>query len=400
MVDCIFFGAVSCTWCSFNHADNVRTIGIKLNRPETVQDRDISTPMPTAVPTLDVTQIHDNLSQQIANATLVRIWSRISNSLYVSGRTSALLTVLRPQIYAETGQYNHVLLQQLIGDLERWLLMLPSDLQLHNLNAMDKGYRGKMHLHQNYNHALIILFRSPLIAAARQQLGRKLAPEEDLSNIDPQASALALRCSTAARNMITNFDRFRQAQLLARFSWTDFQGCSTATLVILFHSVIEQDLTHQSMVNSGLGTLRVLAEASKPAQLALNFVQDVKEIIEEAVQRSQHADDVPDNADHPRQSYKNWLSMLAAQKVVPTMETTEQSRQAADEPAMALAEPRGFQISGQPIPNRSFEGQIQSLAELSWDTEAFFDESQILSLSGMDFLASSAFMGHGDEFGS
>ena len=62
-------------------SDVVRTIGIKLGRPETIQERDVSTPMPKAVAELDNAQDHNNLSQQIANAELVHIWSRIANAL-------------------------------------------------------------------------------------------------------------------------------------------------------------------------------------------------------------------------------------------------------------------------------------------------------------------------------
>lgn len=62
-------------------SDYIRTIGIKLGRPEAIQERDMSTPMPKRLAELDDAQMLDNLSQQIANATLVRIWSRIANAV-------------------------------------------------------------------------------------------------------------------------------------------------------------------------------------------------------------------------------------------------------------------------------------------------------------------------------
>ena len=43
--------------------------------------------MPKFLAELDEAQTQDNLSQQIANATLVRIWSRIANAVWVGAYT-------------------------------------------------------------------------------------------------------------------------------------------------------------------------------------------------------------------------------------------------------------------------------------------------------------------------
>ncbi|ETN41805.1 uncharacterized protein HMPREF1541_03742 [Cyphellophora europaea CBS 101466] len=359
-----------------------RTIGIKLGRPETIQERDVSTPMPKAVAELDNAQDHNNLSQQIANAELVRIWSRIANAL--------------PLIYSQPEQYNHDIIERLVAQLNHWVATLPEDLQLPNLNPLEKGYRAKIHLHQNYNHALIILFRTPLIAVARQCLSKAFAPQEMLPDLDPQAVGLAMNCSTAARKMLANFEHVRQAKLLARFSWTDFQGCSTAILVTLFSRVIKQDVNYQRDIDEGLRTLKVLAEASKPAQLALDFVQEFKKIVEEAVQRSQRPEIVRDTAHNQRQTYKQWLSKLSTQRTPVASEITEGQRSAIDETWPGLPrephDPISTDLAGD-VASWPSAGQAQPLPEMNLDSWFLSDESQILSLSGMDFLASSLYLG-------
>lgn len=253
-----------------------------------------------------------------------------------------------------------------------------------------------MHLHQNYSHALIILFRSPLVIVARQRLSQASVPQEALTEPDPQALRLSTECSTAAQDMIANFDRVRQAKLMARFSWTDFQGCSTAILVILFYRVIEQNLDYERTIDTGLHILKVLAEASKPAQLALNFVQEFKKIVEEAVQRSQQPEKVSDVANVQRQSYESWLSSLSVQKASVVRENTERQTSAISEIWSGLPEevdePISTELSGA---FASWAGgrDTHPLPEMSLDSDILFDESQILSLSGMDFLANSVFLG-------
>lgn len=280
------------------------------------------------------------------------------------------------------------MIEQQVAQLHHWKSTLPQSLQLHNLSPLDNGYRGKMHLHQNYSHALIILFRSPLVAVARQRLSKAFPPHDDLADLDSQALSLSIECRNAARDMIANIDRVRQAKLLARFSWTDFQGCSTAILITLLYRVIEKDLDYDHIIETGLYNLKVLAEASKPAQLALNFVLEFKKIIEEAVQRSQQPEQVSNAVDGQRQNYKKWLASLSVSEATGTPNLL--SREAGpglpgEGPQTACADEGMSTWDG--------GGESISLPEMSLESDFLFDESQILSLSGMDFLASSLFAG-------
>lgn len=288
------------------------------------------------------------------------------------------------------------MIERLVAELNHWKSTLPESLQLRNLTPLDKGYRGKMHLHQNYSHALIILFRSALVAVARQRLSKAFVPQDDLPDLDPQALNLSMECRNAAQNMIANIDRVRQTKLLARFSWTDFQGCSTAILITLLYRVIEKDFDYEYIIDSGLHNLKVLAEASKPAQLALNFVLEFKKIVEEAVDQPHHPEPASNAADGQRENYKKWLSSLSVQKNSSVGENPERPNSASRETWPGLpgeVQQTASADAAGGVSTWAGGGENHLLPEMSLESDFLLDESQIMSLSGMDFLASSLFAG-------
>jgi hypothetical protein len=67
--------AKSCKWLL--SVSGGSSISIKIGRPESIKEEDISAPMPQPLPQLDDSQINSNIQQQIANANLTRILNRV-----------------------------------------------------------------------------------------------------------------------------------------------------------------------------------------------------------------------------------------------------------------------------------------------------------------------------------
>lgn len=145
----------------------------------------------------------------------------------------------------------------------------------------------------------------------RDRLGGGSPPTfEDHSDL------LAEACIKAAKKILRLYEDVRRTGNLTRFSFTDFQGCSVATSLVLLAGILERDSDYERHVNFGLDSLRKMAEGNATATAGLKFVEALQSIAEEAVQRlHQHGTTTTAvTRSFPQTSdYSTWADWLARQ---------------------------------------------------------------------------------------
>ncbi|KAL2818033.1 fungal-specific transcription factor domain-containing protein [Aspergillus granulosus] len=235
-----------------------RTTAIKLNRPRSIDPDVISTPLPMPLPSIDGMQKVDNIQQQIAYASLIKVIDRV----------------------AELGTRNSTGIDVLQQELETWRSYLPSNLKVEDVGPKDVTYRAVFHLHLNYLYAWILLGKGSLLntiqAHVRGQSDRTDTPDK------PVFDDLARSCVKASKGILHLCETLSRNQLIFRFSFTDFQGCSIATIVAILAGVIERDSEYDARVAFGLNHLRTMALGNLPAEIGVRFVEDLQTIANEA----------------------------------------------------------------------------------------------------------------------
>ncbi|KAL2783726.1 fungal-specific transcription factor domain-containing protein [Aspergillus keveii] len=234
-----------------------RTTAIKLNRPRSIDPDVILTPLPTPLPSIDSMQKVDNIQQQIAYASLIKVIDRV----------------------AELGTHNSPGIDVLQQELETWRSYLPSNLKIEDVGPKDVTYRAVFHLHLNYLYAWILLGKGSLLntiqAYVRGQSGHTTVENVVFDD-------LARSCVKASKGILHLCETLAHNQLIFRFSFTDFQGCSIATIVAILAGIIERDPEYDSRVAFGLNHLRTMALGNLPAEIGVRFVEDLQTIANEA----------------------------------------------------------------------------------------------------------------------
>ncbi|KAJ5141774.1 uncharacterized protein N7443_006490 [Penicillium atrosanguineum] len=250
---------------------------IKLNRPRSVSTDIITVPSPAPYPPLDRSQIFNNIDCQIAYTRLVMILDQIADI----GEGSVEQTDLS---YA-----------QWEASLKEWKKSLPSDFKLDQIDPKTSRYRTVLHLHLNYYYAWITMGKVALVTVARTHLRQHLHPETSAPKLCDRIRKHAKACSKAARKLLQLFESLTRTQKITRFSFTDFQGCSIATIVTLVAGIIERDSGYHSRVAFGLDCLTKMATGNMTAKMGVRFVQAIQSITTEAADKLSRAT-----------SHKNW----------------------------------------------------------------------------------------------
>lgn len=298
-------------------------------------------------------------------------------------------------------------------ELKQWKMRLPPSLQLHGLIPREKGYRTVIHLHLNYANAWIILCRLPLLFMVRERLKKAFVdPDMSLSK-DDNVERLAGSCIEAAQKMVALFETLQQTQSLAKFSFTDFQGCSTATIIMLLHSILDASNQPSPSVTTGLACLRFMASGNEKAKVGVEFVEEFQSLAEEASARirevstgsSQTSQDASDVV-----AYEEWLRRVdpsGGTMEIPQTESTTtgahscEAAQAWDDATTAANHhetmPRQYisSVHEPLLPDEIAEGNMAPLEdfqysnlfpELSSPNMPDLHDSFILGLTGLDTL--------------
>ncbi|RKL02393.1 hypothetical protein BFJ68_g11950 [Fusarium oxysporum] len=277
-------------WWSIYSLERCTTL--KLNRPRSVPANIIGIPLPSPMPSLDRDQKFENLELQIAYARLMLILDGYSDS------TS-----------------------------------LPEEFDLEDTDPRSSRYRAIFHLYLNYYYAWIVIGKASLIMRVRTNLQHHLGQGSQPRPVDPTAENLSASCTRAAKKLLQLFDKLVQSGNSARFSFTDFQGCSIATIITLIAGILQRDSTYDTRVNFGLNCLRQMVNGNPAATVGVKFVETLQSISNESARKLRQSGTFTDT--HEREeatspsAYNYWAEWLAAQErsfnqgySVPARETT------------------------------------------------------------------------------
>lgn len=157
------------------------------------------------------------------------------------------------------------------------------DLNLENTNPKSSAYRAVFHLYLNYYFAWIALGKVSLVTIVRSRMRSTLSSNvSDEAPIETGIESLSRSCVKAAHKMVMLFENLARTGNLTRFSFTDFQGCSIATIVVLLAGILERDAAYQERVRFGIDCLRRMAGGNLTARTGVQFVESLKSIADEA----------------------------------------------------------------------------------------------------------------------
>jgi hypothetical protein len=180
------------------------------------------------------------------------------------------------------------------------------------MSPSDLKYRAVAHLYLNYYYALITMGKVALVTVARTKLKQSGSNMPDVSY---HVKQLANRCSKAAIKTLRLFETLTKSRKITRFSFTDFQGCSIATIVTLVSGIIERDSGYDIRVNFGLNCLREMAAGNMTAKLGVSFVEAVQSITNEAARKRQIETSLTQNTTETNHSgYHQWAEWLTVQE--------------------------------------------------------------------------------------
>lgn len=301
-----------------------RTVSIKLGRPASIATSEIRTPLPEVLSPLDDAQYFDNISHQVANARLVLIMDTIVvNS---ASNTTATIESLQK-------------IEQQQRDLVTWKTSLPSNLKLSSLRPSVKGFRTVVHLHLNFHFAWILLCRSAVLHLLRRDLKSLFGKldEKDVPD-DDRLERLAEDCVEAAKSIIGLFEMLQQTESLGIFSFTDFQGCSIATVILLLESMRCGNKTNSLSIDTGFSCLRYMATENQHANLGIKYVEELRAIANQVIQKCMQSssDDQEERVDSRGiDAYQDWIQTVIDGSLAPN---TDQADALMTEPAASIAQ--------------------------------------------------------------
>ena len=197
-------------------------------------------------------------------------------------------------------------------------------LRLESIHPRSSSYRATFHLYLNYYFARIAMGKLGVVARVRSYLRNHLSgdPQVDMNDCPDRLSEA---CIKAAKKILRLYEDVRRTGNLTRFSFTDFQGCSVATSLVLLAGIFERDSDYERHVSFGLDSLQKMAHGNTTATAGLKFVEALQSIAEEAKQRLRQHDASLSNtavsnaggAVTQTSDYSTWADWLARQPTQP-----------------------------------------------------------------------------------
>ncbi|TPX17572.1 uncharacterized protein E0L32_012135 [Thyridium curvatum] len=218
-----------------------------------------------------------------------------------------------PMIFRNPTSESMQEVHRLVRELQAWKSSLPRSLDLRHINHQSKLYRAVVHLHANYHHAWIMLTREPLVELVKSTMEHRLRTSSSGPVPNPCQHPLDFPklCHQAARSMLDLYSTLQSVDMLARSSFTDFQGCSTATVIVLLNGAIHRGESYQSDVKSAFNALSFMAAENDRTRAALHFICSLQRLTDEAYNRIHGALPVEDEnlagKDDALSIYENWL---------------------------------------------------------------------------------------------
>lgn len=283
-----------------------RTTTLKLNRPRSISAEIISAPIPSPSPSFDKVQVFDNHLHQIFYAKLALIIDRVAESSSLS---------MWPPVQSSGADTPRQWFETVEADLKSWKRSLPPDFALDLIDPRDSRYRAVFHLHLQYYYAWIAVGKVCVVAVVREHLRHHIAKEKSPLYRDQSVPSLAKHCIKAAKKLLRLFENITKTNNLTRFSFTDFQGCSISTIIVLLAGIMNRDPEYETQVNFGLESLRKMADGNKSAKTGVRFVEMLRSIADEAVaklkQTIYHSQTQPGIYEDNESRYVQWAEWLA-----------------------------------------------------------------------------------------
>ena len=158
-----------------------------------------------------------------------------------------------------------------------------------------------------------------LVTIVRDHLRCHFGEKAQTSKITEQAYALSQSCIKAAQKILQLFEDVRLTGNLTRFSFTDFQGCSISTTIVLLAGILERDASYERHVRFGLDSLRKMAVGNGTATAGVAFVEGLQTIADEAVEKLGRMENSPSAAAPTSKAtkYAEWAEWLSRQSQNP-----------------------------------------------------------------------------------
>lgn len=131
-----------------------------------------------------------------------------------------------------------------------------------------------------------------VVSTVRARLREACGSDTQFTSLECGSAQLAKSCIKAAKNMLELFAKIDKVGKLTKSSFTDFQGCSVATMILLVAGIVERDICYDARVSFGLNCLRRMAVDNMAALTGVNFMEVLQSISEEAAKKLQSSGQV------------------------------------------------------------------------------------------------------------
>lgn len=157
-----------------------------------------------------------------------------------------------------------------------------------------------------------------VVTVIRAHLRQHLGFESQSPQIEPAAHHLSSSCIKAASKILRLFEMLTNTGNIVRFSFTDFQGCSIATIVTLLAGILDRDSGYEARVTFGLDCLRKMSTGNMTAKVGVRFVEALQAIANEAVSKLRRNEATRSSSSESEQSaavsaleYTRWAQWLS-----------------------------------------------------------------------------------------
>ncbi|KUI57409.1 hypothetical protein VP1G_04671 [Cytospora mali] len=354
----------------------LRTTTIKLNRPRTINQDIITVHFPQPYPEMDSVQIFDNVQHQIANAGLVMILDKLSET------------------------HGHSSPQNFDLVLKEWKRSLPASLKLESQHPGTPSYRAVVHLYLNYYFAWIAMGKISVVTVVRAHLQSAFRGTEPANLlVASPVEALSRSCIKAAKKMLQLFEDLNNTRNLTGFSFTDFQGCSIATIILFLAGIIDHDGGHNRRAAFGLECLKRMTGCNQTAKMGVRFVEALQSIAEEANAKLQGARQAATPRSFPTSDtasrmsgYSQWANWLANSETLPALSGSESSIAELPAPVDETLATRHPSVPGISLANESMSVWEQAAA-IQLSQMATSNYPPVVEPEPMPLLGSSSLMG-------
>jgi hypothetical protein len=225
-----------------------------------------------------------------------------------------------------------------------------------------------------------------VVSAVRSRLRSAFGPGAGSSPAEGGSELMSKPCVKAAQKMLELFGKIRNVGKLTKSSFTDFQGCSIATMVLLVAGILERDLCYETRISFGLDCLRSMAGDNAAATTGVDFMEALKSIADEAAEKLRRSNTVvhrPTNGETPPTASSSAAPDLSAFVPPPTTADPEDWSLAED------LQPSPGRMLGHAIWNElntdawamSADMNDEPFSFLQHDNEAF-----LMELTGLNVL--------------